>query len=192
MDKKSIGVYIICFSMLFLPLSINAKNSDTNLSYLNKKDIERIKNASMELDVKTDVKDLNISALQFSIFEADHTPLLQKSFKVSKKLNIDEGKKITQFDKSIDKKANWDFIFKNITEDNVYLIESKTVKFDGSSIMDNTPRGKKWLITKVTPKKDAHFKCWIIPFDAKIVSRIKVNIDDKNEVYLDGMYNDTY
>lgn len=177
MNKR---LFFVIFMSAIVSISLSAKTEeqDQKISSLTAEDIENIKKTTWAINIVTDVKDLNIEAIQFAIFETDPLPMLKASFDLRKKLN--EGRTLTQFDKNIQNQVDWDIIFKNVTGDNVYLLKPKTTKNDSSMVSANTPNAKRWLVTKSALKKDGSFKCWIIPFNTKIGTVIDININDNN------------
>jgi hypothetical protein len=79
--------------------------------------------------------------------------------------------------------VDWDIGFKTITADKLYLITAQ----GSSSMMSNSPAGRKWIVTKSLDMK-GKLVCWCIPVDVKMGEMETVTFGEKNMVDLRAAY----
>ncbi len=133
--------------------------------------------------ISLDVSKLVPPAVQFAIFDKDPVPGFKtrvkqmSSWRQERIQPADDGA-VKEQTHSINMAVQWNFGFKEITGDKVYLL---TPGPDASDVylMSNGPGDKKWLVTKVRSIKGKPV-CWCIPIEVKTGKEIQVALTKDN------------
>jgi hypothetical protein len=82
--------------------------------------------------------------------------------------------------------AAWDFGFRQVTGDRLYLLTSGVLS-SPCGVCSNGADGKKWLVTKVA-SVDAEPVCWSIPVAVRLGGTSEVTLTDENTFDLSGAH----
>jgi len=72
-------------------------------------------------------------------------------------------------------KPNWDYGFKNVTGDQVYILKSVSDSYFSS----NAPDGKKWIVTKIV-WINGEPVCWCLPIEVEKGKKIEITLNKDN------------
>ena len=90
----------------------------------------------------------------------------------------------------IQMEVSWDFGFKDVTGDRLWLLASDPDHPAGPHTMSSSsPAGKKWIVTKTVHIKGKPV-CWCVPIEVKAGEQIDVVLNESNTFDLRKAYND--
>jgi len=151
-------------------------------------DMERYERETWRMSLSLDSPNLKPPAVQFAVFDRDPVPGFEAAVKKYRTYHHDqiegaENKAKKPVARSSFMRITWDRGFRQITGDQLYLLEP-----DGfHGVSSNGPGGTKWIATKVATVggKPA---CWCIPVQVKTGKQIQVTFTENNMLDLESVF----
>jgi hypothetical protein len=166
--------FIILFCFIAFASIMKSQDTLTNSKY------------HWKVNLTFSLPDINPEAIQWSVVDFDPTEKFIKDFNLKYLESVlkeakNENEKNMQIRISIE--VGWDFLFKTVEGNNVYLLTNKGCKY----MADITPITKKWLISK-TFTIDGKPYSFAVPLNAKNGANLECKLDKSNMISLLDIY----
>lgn len=156
------------------------------------------KNTTWQICPVLDVPGLEPEAVQFAVLGSDpiedyRKSLMQVRDRFQKEVDEEKDSTLRERLKKVQMSSRWDFLFKVVTGDQVYLLGAsrrptkKSVTQRTCVISSNELGGRKWLTTKVVYHEDAPI-CWCIPVETAIGTSAEVHLRHENAFNMQKVY----
>jgi hypothetical protein len=175
---------VLATGSIAIGLAVNAAAQD--------EDLDLGKAPSWSMTMSLDAPNLAAPAVQFALFDEDPAPGFEARIKkvhrfFRKQLDAADDGDTRKSVRSLQMSLSWDFGFKTVTGDKVYLLtDAEGVCY---SLRSSTTDGKKWFVTK-TARMDGHPVCWRLPVQVKTGEVVHVELTEDNMFDLETAFDD--
>ncbi len=172
------------------PAVTKGKGRSSVLSAAEKEDIKQWRGKNWRLRINLDMPELDPPVVQYSYLDHDPTSEFIAQVKTMRGFNrmqlekaIGETRK--EQVRGIQMLVSWDFGFRKVTGDRLWLLTTRPRGSFGLS--SNGPAGKKWIVTKTVHVKGKPV-CWCIPIEVKTGHGVEVTLNAGNTFDLKTLY----
>jgi len=140
------------------------------------------------IEIALDMPDSDPLVLQWAVFDKDPVPgfkdrvVRRRDYQLKHEQEAKDSaeRKMLRW---AGMKPNWDYGFKNVTGDKVYLLKSVSDSYFAS----NAPDGKKWIVTKIV-WINGEPVCWCLPIEVEKGKKIEITLNKDNVFPLTETY----